>query len=87
MNYGYKDSDEHYIDVHFDIDDGALKVEIVDDSVPYNILERENPDTTLSIEDKPIGGLGVFLIKKLMSDVDYYTENGKNHLIMIKELE
>jgi len=86
VSYGYEDTDEHWIDVHFNIDNGALTVEIVDDSKPYNILERDDPDLSLSMEDKPIGGLGVFLIKKLMSNVDYYTEKGKNHLVMTKEL-
>ena len=87
VSYGYEDTDEHWIDVHFGVDDGVLKVEIVDDSKPYNILERDDPDISLSMEDKPIGGLGVFLIKKLMSNVDYYTKEGKNHLVMTKELE
>ena len=86
VNYGYEDTDEHRIDVRFGINDDALMVEIVDDSKPYNILEQENPDISLSGEDKPIGGLGIFLIKKLMSHVDYYTEEGKNHLVMTKEL-
>ena len=86
VNYGYEDTDEHQIDVHFGVNDDAVKVEIVDDSKPYNILEKDNPDISLSVEDKPIGGLGIFLIKKLMSNVDYYTEEGKNHLVMIKEL-
>ena len=86
VNYGYEDSDEHQIDVHFGINNNAVNVEIVDDSKPYNILEQENPDISLSVEDKPIGGLGIFLIKKLMSNVDYYTEEGKNHLVMTKEL-
>ena len=87
VNYGYEDTDEHQIDIHFGVNDDAVKVEIVDDSKPYNILEKDNPDISLSMEDKPIGGLGIFLIKKLMSNVDYYTEEGKNHLVMIKELE
>ena len=86
VNYGYEDTDEHQIDVHFGVNDDAVKVEIVDDSKPYNILEKDNPDISLSVEDKPIGGLGIFLIKKLMSNVDYYTEEGKNHLVMTKEL-
>ena len=86
VNYGYEDTDEHQIDIHFGVNDDAVKVEIVDDSKPYNILEKDNPDISLSMEDKPIGGLGIFLIKKLMSNVDYYTEEGKNHLVMIKEL-
>ena len=87
VSYGYEDTDEHWIDVHFGVDDGVLKVEIVDDSKPYNILERDDPDISLSMEDKPIGGLCVFLIKKLMSSVDYYTKERKNHLVMTKELE
>ena len=87
VSYGYEDTDEHWIDVHFGIDDSALTVEIIDDSKPYNILERDDPDLSLSVEDKPIGGLGVFLIKKLMSSVDYYTKEGENHLVMTKELE
>ena len=86
VNYGYEDSDEHKIDVRFGINDDAVRVEIIDDSKPYNILEQENPDISLSVEDKPIGGLGIFLIKKLMSNVDYYTEEGKNHLVMTEEL-
>ena len=87
VSYGYEDTDEHWIDVHFGVDDGVLKVEIVDDSKPYNILERDDHDISLSMEDKPIGGLGVLMIKKLMSRVDYYTKEGKNHLVMTKELE
>ncbi len=87
VSYGYEDTDEHWIDVHFGIDGGVLTVENIDDSKPYNILERYDPDISLSMEDKPIGGLGVFLIKKLMSSVDYYTKEGKNHLVMTKELE
>ena len=86
VNYGYEDSDEHKIDVRFGINDDAVRVEIIDDSKPYNILEQENPDISLSVEDKPIGGLGIFLIKKLMSNVDYYTKEGKNHLVMTKKL-
>ena len=86
VNYGYEDTDEHQIDIHFGVNDDAVKVEIVDDSKPYNILEKDNPDISLSMEDKPIGGLGIFLIKKLMAHVDYYTEEGKNHLVMTKEL-
>lgn len=86
VNYGYEDKDEHQIDVRFGINNNTVNVEIIDDSKPYNILEQDNPDISLSVEDKPIGGLGIFLIKKLMSNVDYYTKEGKNHLVMTKEL-
>ena len=51
VSYGYEDTDEHWIDVHFNIDNGALTVEIVDDSKPYNILDRDDPDLSLSVEE------------------------------------
>ena len=41
VNYGYEDKDEHQIDVHFGINNNAVNVEIVDDSIPYNILDQE----------------------------------------------
>ncbi len=87
VNYGYEDDGEHIIDVRFEVGGKNLKVEIVDDAKPYNMLEREDPDTTLSVEDKPIGGLGVYLVKQLMSHTEYFTKGNKNHFIMIKGLE
>jgi anti-sigma regulatory factor (Ser/Thr protein kinase) len=87
VNYGYEDDGAHMIDVHFGVGENNLKIEIVDDAKSYNMLDREDPDTALSVEDKPVGGLGVFLVKKLMSHTEYFTEGDKNHFIMIKGLK
>ena len=59
---------------------------IIDDANPYNILDKENPDTSLSFEDKPIGGLGIYLVKHLMTNIDYDYRDGKNHLLLTKSL-
>ena len=59
---------------------------IRDSANPYNILDKENPDTSLSLEDKPIGGLGIYLVKHLMTNIDYDYRDGKNHILLTKSL-
>lgn len=61
-------------------------IEFLDGGKPYNPLEREDPDISLSAQDRPIGGLGVFVVKKMMDDVQYEYKNGKNILTIIKHL-
>jgi anti-sigma regulatory factor (Ser/Thr protein kinase) len=55
-----------------------------DQGVPFNPLDRADPDITLSAEDRRIGGLGIFLTKKYMDSVEYKYENGENILTMKK---
>ena len=54
--------------------------------MPYNPLEKDDPDTTLSAEDRKIGGLGIFLVKKSMDDMHYEHKDGKNILTLVKKL-
>ena len=63
---------------------GALT--FMDSGVPYNPLAREDPDITLSAEERGIGGLGIFMVKKSMDDVKYRYEDGKNILTLIKKI-
>ena len=58
----------------------------MDSGVPYNPLAREDPDITLSAEERGIGGLGIFMVKKSMDDVKYRYEDGKNILPLIKKI-
>jgi len=53
-----------------------------DTGIPYNPLEREDPDTTLSAEEREIGGLGVFMVKTMMDEVFYEYRDGYNCLTM-----
>ena len=86
VEYGYDDDDKHFIDIKFILNEQSLKIIIIDDANPYNILDKENPDTSLSFDDKPIGGLGIYLVKHLMTNIDYDYRDGKNHLLLTKSL-
>lgn len=55
-----------------------------DSGTPYNPLDREDPDVTLSAEDRDIGGLGIFLVKKTMDSVAYEYKDGCNILTICK---
>ena len=87
FNYGFEDKKAHEILVRFEIEGGALLVEVFDDGGPFNPLERPEVDTTTPLEEKPIGGLGVHLMRKFMDELDYRREDGKNVFRMRKKLK
>ena len=64
----------------------TLKITFIDEGKPYNPLEKPDPDTTLSADKREIGGLGIFMTKKLTDNVSYEHVNGKNILILEKKL-
>ena len=61
-------------------------ITFTDCGIPYNPLENEDPDVTLSAEERKIGGLGIFLVKKTMDDISYEYKDGKNILTIKKNL-
>ncbi|MFA4849044.1 MAG: ATP-binding protein [Methanoregula sp.] len=64
---------------------GLAEVQIEDTAQPFNPLSIPEPDITEDIEDRKIGGLGVFLIRQVMDDIIYRYEAGKNILVMVKK--
>lgn len=62
----------------------AVVITFMDSGVAYNPLEQEEPDTTLSAEEKPIGGLGILIVKKTMDELSYQYEDGHNILTVKK---
>jgi len=62
-----------------------FELTFIDSGLPYNPLEKEDPDVTLKAEDREIGGLGIFLVKNTMDDVSYQYVDGKNMLTIIKK--
>lgn len=64
-------------------DENRFIVEIEDKGVPFDVKALENPNLTLDIHEREVGGLGVFIIKKLMDEVKYRREGDKNILILI----
>ena len=68
--------------VHCDIKKTTLSLIFRDNGKPYNPLENDDPDITSSAEDREIGGLGVFMVKKMMDSVEYEHTDGWNVLTM-----
>ena len=75
-----------YATVKVDVVKDPLSVEItfIDDGKPYDPLAKADPDTTQSIEDREIGGMGIFIVKKSMDAVNYEYKDGKNILTIKK---
>ena len=85
MNYGYDDDASHEIEITLTSDEDVFTVEIIDDGHAFNPLDdAPEPDLDSGIEDRPIGGLGIHLMRVMMDDVHYRREENKNHLTLIK---
>lgn len=67
-------------------DPAAAVITFADRGIPYNPLEAEEPDVTLNAADRPIGGLGIFLVRKSMDDIQYEFRDGQNILTITKYL-
>ena len=72
------------IEVNFEEHPKAVAIRFIDSGIPYNPLEKEDPDVTLPAEKRGIGGLGVFMVKKSMDEVTYEYKDGKNLLTIRK---
>lgn len=62
----------------------GIKLIFEDEGIRYNPLEKEDPDTNIPLEERRIGGLGIFIVKKTMDCMEYTYENGKNILTIVK---
>ena len=65
----------------------AVILTFIDKGKPYDPLAKEDPDVTLAAEDRQIGGLGIFMVKKSMDNVSYEYNEGRNVLTLKKNLE
>lgn len=68
-------------------DAGQLTFTVTDSGKPFDPTGKEDADITLSAEERPIGGLGIFLVKQLMDEIKYERVDGKNILTMKKNLQ
>ena len=77
-----------YASVLVDVIKDPLSVEItfIDNGKPYDPLAKSDPDTSLPVEDRLIGGMGIFLVKKSMDLVNYEYKDGKNILTIKKNI-
>jgi len=86
MSHGYTDDAEHEITVRLTARPEALEAEVEDDGQPFNPLEAPKPDTTRSLHDRSIGGLGIHLARTLVDGLEYQRREGKNVLLLRKSV-
>ncbi len=67
-------------------DPKRVEITFIDSGIPYNPLEKEDPDVTLSVEERRIGGLGIYMVKKSMDGMFYERKGDKNILTITKKL-
>jgi serine/threonine-protein kinase RsbW len=85
--YGFDDGGRHNIVFNFKKAGDELIITIIDDGKEFDPTLKVEPDITLSVEDRPIGGLGIHLIKKIMNKVEYKRIENKNYLILTKNIK
>jgi anti-sigma regulatory factor (Ser/Thr protein kinase) len=86
IKYGYQDANGHTIDFLLSVDEGVLSLEVVDDGNPFNPLDAPRPDLSLPPEKRPIGGLGLHLLRELADEMRYERRDGTNRLSLTKRM-
>lgn len=75
------------VSLSIDVEGSVATLVFTDSGIPFNPLEKADPDITLSAEDRSIGGLGIFMVKKSMDEVRYERKDESNVFTMIKEIK
>ncbi len=86
ISYGYRDSELHQISLEFTLLEKEIIVVVQDDAVAFNPFNGDGVDTSLSIDDRDIGGLGIHLIKQLMSSYKYVRKSNENLVTLTMNL-
>ena len=86
VSYAYGGSIPGDAQIRVSREGDEIRLVFIDSGKPYDPLAKPDPDTTLSADVRPIGGLGIFLVKKNMDQVLYRYEDGKNILTLIKKI-
>ena len=74
------------VTVEVEFDQERVTVTITDDGPEFDPFRQAAPDTTLSVDERPIGGLGIHLVRELMDDVSYERRDGHNVVVLVKHL-
>jgi serine/threonine-protein kinase RsbW len=85
IKYGYDDANEHLIEVRLSLSSDSLLMTVTDDGHAFNPLALPRPDTGLRLEDRPIGGLGIHLLREMADKMEYVRRGGKNRVTLRKK--
>jgi len=86
ISYGFEDPSGHEIDIHIHADSSRLTLKVSDEGIPFNPFTLNRPDTSLSINEREIGGLGVMLVKEMTDKQGYERLSGHNVITLTIEL-
>ena len=84
ISYGYDDNEPHRIEISVRPETEALVIVIVDDSAAFDLSNAPTPDVGASLEERPLGGLGLFLVHQMMDSVEYRREGERNIVTLRK---
>ena len=86
ISHGYDDTAEHQIHVTLAVEDSVLTLRVEDDGRPFDPLQAPPPDLDLPLEERPVGGLGIHIVRSMMDAVEYQRNGDRNVLIMKKAI-
>lgn len=84
--YAFKDKENRKIQIIISLQKKDIVIEIKDSGIAFNPLKQEAPDISLPAEERPIGGLGIFLISQIMDKINYKRESNQNVLTLKKSI-
>jgi len=87
LKYSHDDDLDHQFSYRCVVGGGQLEVCLIYAGREFDPTMVPDPQTDLDLDDRPLGGLGIYLVKKLMDDIEYRRDRGLNHLIIRKRIE
>ena len=84
VSYGFVDDLDHIVRFSINLNDRVLTLNIEDDGIAFNPLEKKDPEIPDDLIDVRIGGLGIHIVRKLMDHIRYKRERGKNKITLKK---
>ena len=85
VSYAY-DGIKGEVRIGAEVSDGEISIEISDKGIPFNPLEKEEPDITSGIEQRKVGGLGIYIAKRMMDETSYRRKGNENIITMKKRI-
>ncbi len=86
LSHGRVGLDPASVTVEVELDQDHVTVTLTDDGTPFDPFGQDAPDTTLSVEERQIGGLGIHLVRQLMDHVSYQRREDHNVVVLVKQL-
>lgn len=87
ISHGYTDSKPHGIEITLSVENEIFMVRAEDDGAPFNPIQIPSPDIQCPLEERKIGGLGVYLTRHFMDMMRYERRGNKNVLVMAKKID